>query len=115
MGRSARINSVSYTHLDVYKRQGLRSGSYRGYQWQDGRCRYPQGLHHSESQRSADVYKRQGLPSDMERATLITSVYMTLQLPRRTALEMCIRDSVIPLSDFRFSDFDENYGVRMAD
>ena len=33
---------------------GLRSGSYRGYQWQDGRCRYPQGLHHSESQRSAD-------------------------------------------------------------
>ena len=26
------------------------------------------------------------LPSDMERATLITSVYMTLQLPRRTAL-----------------------------
>ena len=27
-----------------------------------------------------------GLPSDMERATLLTPVYMTLQLPRRTAL-----------------------------
>lgn len=24
-------------------------------------------------------------------------------------------DNVVPLSDFRFSDFDENYGVRMAD
>ena len=24
-------------------------------------------------------------------------------------------ENVIPLSDFRFSDFDENYGVRMAD
>lgn len=24
-------------------------------------------------------------------------------------------ENVVPLSDFRFSDFDENYGVRMAD
>ena len=24
-------------------------------------------------------------------------------------------ENVIPLSDFRFSDFDESYGVRMAD
>ena len=31
-------------------------------------------------------YGFSGLPSDMERATLLTPVYMTLQLPRRTAL-----------------------------
>ena len=27
--------SVSYTHLDVYKRQGLRLGELCGLQWQD--------------------------------------------------------------------------------
>jgi len=32
-----------------------------------------------------------GLPSDMERATLITPVYMTLQLPRRTARHVTMR------------------------
>ena len=32
-----------------------------------------------------------GLPSDMERATLITPVYMTLQLLRRTARYVTIR------------------------
>ena len=32
-----------------------------------------------------------GLPSDMERATLITSVYMTLQLLRRTARHVTMR------------------------
>jgi len=32
-----------------------------------------------------------GLPSDMERATLITPVYMTLQLLRRTARHVTMR------------------------
>ncbi len=36
------------------------------------------------SRQSPDGFS--GLPSDMGRATLLTSVYMTLQLPRRTAL-----------------------------
>ena len=40
-----------------------------------------------------------GLPSDMERATLITPVYMTLQLLRR---KMCIRDRLQSLCRLLF-------------
>jgi len=36
-------------------------------------------------------YHFSGLPSDMERATLITPVYMTLQLLRRTARHVTMR------------------------
>ena len=76
---------VSYTHLDVYKRQTL------------------------------DLFQKMN-SGEIEEGAMVLRAKIDMASPN---MQMCIRDrgieNVIPLSDFRFSDFDENYGVRMAD
>ena len=56
--------SVSYTHLDVYKRQRFKShGSVREIMDWDEMCKVELPVPSIDKQRSIDVYKRQSIPS----------------------------------------------------
>ena len=103
VGASALVNRTFNHYSSVYARSGLTG------------AQAAQKLLHSQGIYDVQIQHISGKMAAGLKDTVVLAISKDLPFAHSRFCTTEGIENVIPLSDFRFSDFDESYGVRMAD